>query len=190
MKKKIIRLFIFILGVFTGTAFIPYYFKIKTTFFPSEFEKQQQIEVTKINHRKLSGDLSDSDFNFEIFSPSNNKSIVFSEFNDKTIFLNIWATWCAPCREELPSMNALKKKFSNNSNIVFLNLSQEHPSKILKFISKNKYALDFYIHNENLPLILSGTSVPRTYIIKDKKILYKFEGSKDWNNQEVINLLN
>lgn len=193
MGKKILKIvfktFVFFLGIMSGIAFMHHYLKLKSEYYPSDFDKDMQIIEKKAKQAQKNTNMTDKDFDFEILEPSEKKSITFSIFKDKTIFLNVWATWCAPCREELPSMNALKQKFINNKNITFLNISDDDLSKISKFKEKHKYSLNFYLHNNNLPAILSGSSIPRTYIIKNQKIIYKLVGARNWNTDDIIKLL-
>jgi thiol-disulfide isomerase/thioredoxin len=45
------------------------------------------------------------------------------DLSGKVVYIDVWATWCKPCREEIPHAKRLQKKFAGNSNIVFLNVS-------------------------------------------------------------------
>lgn len=190
MGKKILKIiakiFVFFLGMLSAIAFMKYYPTLKTYFYPSSYEKE--IQQTEKNIEKKIN-VTNEDFDFEILEPIEKKTINLSIYKDKIIFLNIWATWCSPCREELPSMDSLKQKFTNNKDIVFLNISDDNLVKILKFKQKYQYTLNFYLHNNNLPTILSGNSIPRTYIIKNKKIIYRLVGATNWNTDDIIELL-
>src|SRR6266436_2137294 len=55
----------------------------------------------------------------------NGSTISLSSLRGKVVFLNVWATWCAPCREEMPSIESLYKEFSKNGDFVVLAVSQD-----------------------------------------------------------------
>jgi thiol-disulfide isomerase/thioredoxin/outer membrane lipoprotein-sorting protein len=61
-----------------------------------------------------------------------------SEFRGKIVVLNFWATWCPPCREELPTFNKLSEQFKDK-DIVFLGINDEGAGLVKSFNKKNKY---------------------------------------------------
>ena len=61
-----------------------------------------------------------------IFNNSENKTVELNDFSGKLIILNFWATWCAPCIEEMPSLNSLKEdKLLKNLEILAVNVGGE-----------------------------------------------------------------
>ena len=72
-----------------------------------------------------------------------------SSFRGDVVFLNFWATWCPPCREEMPSMQALHERLGESGlSILAVNL-QEPKTSVQKFI--DEYELSFYV-----PLDIDG----------------------------------
>jgi thiol-disulfide isomerase/thioredoxin len=97
-----------------------------------------------------------------------------SNRNGKYLFLNVWATWCAPCREEFPDLIKLAQLFSGNG-VEFAGLSVDYPdeieSKILPFQEKNPVNFPIYIQNfedkENAINLLNekwSGAIPATFI--------------------------
>ena len=71
-----------------------------------------------------------------IFLDKNDKKINIKEFNGNLLLLNFWATWCGPCKEEMPSLDRLQVNQNlSNLKIFAINISQE---------SKKNYQLFFY----------------------------------------------
>ena len=120
---------------------------------------------------------------------SNTKSI--SDYNGKVIFLNLWATWCPPCREEMPSMEKLYRQFKDKDFVILAVSAGEDQKTVKKFLEKNSYTFPIFTDYRNATAGQYGTgSIPTTYII-DKKgyIVARFVGGRDWYSKEAIDLI-
>ena len=116
-----------------------------------------------------------------------NNNISLSKYKDKWLLINFWATWCAPCVRELPSLNNLHNEFKNNKNfaMIAINIGQ-NKSVVNKFI-KEKAPIDFLVLlDENIELSdWNVQAIPTTFLINDSgKIIYKIEGEKEWDSSE------
>ncbi len=114
--------------------------------------------------------------------------IYISDF-ENPIFLNYWATWCSPCRGEMPSIVDLQEKYKGKVDFVLVS-----PSEDLKTIkaAKEDEGWDFPVYGNasGIPKNLGFEVFPTTYIIdKNKQIVYKFEGAYDWDSEEVHQML-
>jgi thiol-disulfide isomerase/thioredoxin len=113
--------------------------------------------------------------------------------SEKIVCLNLWATWCVPCVEEMPMLNKVKGKYQNE-NIEFLSLSMDTDStRLSKFINKNKF--DFkditfenleyknsilnFLENKPLDEVINSQSIPITYLIKNNKVIKKIDGQAE-----------
>ena len=68
------------------------------------------------------------------FLDDQNNQVDISQYKGKLILLNFWATWCAPCKEEMPSLNSLQTKDQlNNLKIFPINVGQDDPKKASSF---------------------------------------------------------
>ena len=127
------------------------------------------------------------------FRDINQNSLELDDFKGKLILLNFWATWCAPCKEEMPSLDSLQSN-SNLSNLkIFpINIGQEDTSKMEFFFKElNIKNLDIYI---DAPITLakkfSLRGVPTTILFnKQGKEFARIIGSINFNNEEFINWL-
>ena len=111
-----------------------------------------------------------------------------SSFQGKVVFLNFWATWCPPCRAEMPSMQELYDQFSDKGLVMLAVDLQESKEKVTAFMLK--FQLDF-------PAILdvSGQvgrkygirNIPTTYLIDPTGDVIAFAiGSREWSSPEAI----
>ena len=128
-----------------------------------------------------------------IFNDINQKNVDLDDFKGKLILLNFWATWCAPCKEEMPSLDNLQSN-SNFSNLeIFpINIGQEDASKSEFFFkSLNIQNLDIYLDASiTLAKKFALRGVPTTILFnKQGKEFARIMGSIDFNNKEFINWL-
>lgn len=96
-----------------------------------------------------------------------------SEYEGKTVFLNIWATWCPPCKQEMPYIEELYKEYNlNKEDVVILGLASPYFGKegskedIKEFLNSNKYTFPV-VFDENADLIYSYgiQAFPTTFVI-------------------------
>ena len=128
-----------------------------------------------------------------IFKDINQRDVVLDDFKGKLLILNFWATWCAPCKEEMPSLDDLQLNSNlNNLKIFPINIGQEDISKSEFFFKElNIKNLDIYI---DAPITLakkfSLRGVPTTILFnKEGKEFARIMGSIDFNDEEFVNWL-
>jgi thiol-disulfide isomerase/thioredoxin len=94
--------------------------------------------------------LSLNDPQTEIFFNSiskdkNNKSVSLSQFKNRWLLVNFWATWCAPCREEIPELNEL---FKNNKDVHLIAIAIDEIGAVNKFLTKTPINYESLISND------------------------------------------
>lgn len=121
------------------------------------------------------------------------RKVELKDFKGKVIFLNFWATWCGPCKEEMPSMEALYQQFKEK-DFVFLTISVDYGgiNAVKEFIKKNHYTFPVLLDPKCETLeVLKVKGIPTTIIIDKKgKMIGKAVGPRNWKNSEFISLLN
>ena len=127
------------------------------------------------------------------FFNSKKEQINLNDFKGKLILLNFWATWCAPCKEEMPSLDLLDKKASlDNLKIFRINVGQEREEKAINFFNHLKIKnLDTYFDS---PITLAKKfglrGIPTTILLnKDGLEFARIVGSINFENEEFIRWL-
>ncbi len=153
--------------------------------FSYAFEKPDLKNLVLIKNPKSYEDV--------IFLDINQKNVNLDDFKGKLIILNFWATWCAPCKEEMPSLDNLQSNTKlNNLKIFPINIGQEDLTKSESFFKQlNIKNLDIYI---DAPITLakkfSLRGVPTTILFnKEGKEFARIIGSIDFNDNKFINWL-
>ena len=130
--------------------------------------------------------------NLTILDDQNNQ-LNLSDFKGNILLLNFWATWCAPCKEEMPSLDLLKSnKDLNNLKIFPVNVGQDNIKKAKKFFDDlNIKNLDLYFdENINLTKKFALRGIPTSVLLnKNGKEFARVIGSIDFNEENFIEWL-
>ena len=124
------------------------------------------------------------------FLDSNENIIELSDYRGKLILLNFWATWCAPCKEEMSSLDDLKvNSYLNNIEIFPINIGSDNLEKSNKFFKDlNIKNLNIYFDNpKTLAKDFGLRGIPTTILFDKKgKEFARIIGSIDFNNKEFL----
>ncbi len=111
-----------------------------------------------------------------------------ADYRGKVVLINFWATWCGPCREEMPSIQALKNKLAGRPFVVLAVNLDEPESRIRKFLTQMK--LDFPIlldPDRNVAKGWNARILPATFIVgPDGRVRYSLVGEIDWANEHIV----
>jgi thiol-disulfide isomerase/thioredoxin len=132
-----------------------------------------------------------ADYNLGLIS-FNNTELNLYDLKGKVIFLNFWASWCPPCRAEMPTIQSLYNKMQNRKDIVFVMVSLDNDtSKAKSFIKERGFNFPVYFLNGYFPKIYDSGTIPSTYVIsKEGKIVAKEVGMADYNTDKFQSFLN
>jgi thiol-disulfide isomerase/thioredoxin len=128
-----------------------------------------------------------------IFKDSSGEDVSLDDFKGKLLILNFWATWCAPCREEMPSLDSLQSNSNfDNLKIFPINIGQENLSKSDSFFKEiGVQDLDIYFDAPiTLAKKLSLRGVPTTILFNKKGEEFgRIMGSIDFNDPDFTDWL-
>jgi thiol-disulfide isomerase/thioredoxin len=113
-------------------------------------------------------------------------------FRGKVIFLNMWATWCGPCRAEMPAIQQVYDSVRGD-DVVFIMLSldvAENQSKVARYVKDRDFTFPVYQAAGELPNQLRVPSIPTTFVIgKDGKIRMKKVGTANYATDNFLKFL-
>ena len=128
------------------------------------------------------------------FLNTKNDELNLDDYKGNLVLLNFWATWCAPCKEEMPSLDQLQSNEKlNNLKIFPINIGQENLKKSQKFFEdlSIKNLEVYFISSINLPKKLQLRGIPTTILInKDGLEFARIIGSVDFKDEKFIKWLN
>jgi thiol-disulfide isomerase/thioredoxin len=122
------------------------------------------------------------------FTDSVINTYTLNNFRGKRIFLNFWATWCAPCRAEMPSIQSLYNVTKDSA--VFIVVCFEPRSTINAYFDRHGPKIPIYYCRQGPTGNLLFHSFPTTFIVsKEGKIIFKQARAANYNSEQIKELL-
>ncbi len=122
------------------------------------------------------------------------RMVSLSDHRGKVVFVNFWATWCKPCREEMPSMERLYRFLKSKDvpfEILAVSIDSEGPEVVENF--RKEFNLTFPILHDRkgkIKEIYKTTGVPESFIVDQKGVVaQKVIGGQDWTKPEAMGVI-
>ena len=111
----------------------------------------------------------------------------FSNFRGKTLLVNYWATWCKPCKEELPSIGELYKNL-HGQGLEIVAVSSEKPAVVSAYLKDKNLPFTFVLDpKDTIGKRFKMAIVPSTLVIDDTgKVALRYSGQFDWTDAEFV----
>lgn len=113
------------------------------------------------------------------------------EYSGKTLFINIWASWCGPCRAEMPYINSLYGKLKDHPDVEFLMIAiDEDFEKSKKYIREKEFVFPVYHAYEGLNSSLDTKVIPLTVIVNPEgNIVFYDKGMNNFDSKKFLDFL-
>ena len=111
-----------------------------------------------------------------------------SELRGKLVFLNLWATWCPPCRDEMPSMEALFRRFKDRDFVMLAVSEDDDASAVRPFVAEMALSFPVLLDPKGmLPPRYGVTGYPETFIVdRTGQVIQHLIGPEDWDSPKAF----
>ncbi len=151
--------------------------QIKTELLPPSFPERTKIAI-----------YGQADYSWPLRTLEGRETTL-SEFKDKVVFINLWATWCMPCVAEMPNIQSLYDSLKSEQ-VAFLVISNEPKETVKKFLNDKKFIFPVYLSKKELPSVFKTMGIPATFILsRDGSVVFKEVGSAKWDDVSSLNFL-
>jgi len=127
------------------------------------------------------------------FADANGQDVTLADFAGKPLLLNIWATWCAPCKAEMPTLDALAKLEGDRMNVVVVSQDLEGSAPVLAFFKETGVKnLVPYTDADNaiLAAFNNAIALPTTILYDSEgQEVWRIVGGVEWNEADKVKLL-
>jgi thiol-disulfide isomerase/thioredoxin len=143
----------------------------------------KNLEIIKAKDKTKPADFTLKDLN--------GQDVSLSSFEGKVVFLNFWATWCVPCRTEMPSIERLYQEFKNDGLVILAINYREDTDKIKPFLDEVKISFPILLDSEGKTVTeYKIRALPTSYVIDRKGLLVGSAlGDRDWANEDAKKLI-
>jgi peroxiredoxin len=116
------------------------------------------------------------------------RSVTLSQYRGKVVFLNFWATWCPPCREEMPAMERLNAVFEGQDFVMLAVNTEKDIQTVRAYLTQNPHSFSVLLDQEATVQNLYGVfRFPETFLIdQEGRLVERFLGAREWSSVEFM----
>jgi thiol-disulfide isomerase/thioredoxin len=118
-------------------------------------------------------------------------SRMLSDYRGKPLIINVWASWCGPCRAEMGSLDRLARRYGKQFTVIGIS-TDDYPDAARSFIQKSGTAFPNFIDSKPWPLenMLGANRLPLTLLVDaNGRVLAKYYGAKEWDSPQAVDLI-
>jgi len=122
------------------------------------------------------------------FHADNGKTVTAHDFGGKLLLVNFWASWCAPCVEEMPALDEMARELGPKGLVVLAVSQDKEESAYKQFLARNPVAfMTVRDPGKDVQLKYGTTLLPESYLIDGNgKVIEKFVSSQAWASPQMI----
>ena len=151
---------------------------------------QRMVLATGVANAGTGNDTDKKDkaeYDFKLLA-TDGSTLDFETMRGKVVFINFWATWCGPCRAEMPSIQGLYDKVSDDENIEFVMITLDKEFGTAKrFVQNKNFTFPIYApdYDNLIPKIYESRDIPTTFIVSPEGYIdYKKVGIANYNTEK------
>lgn len=113
-----------------------------------------------------------------------------SDYRGKPLIINVWASWCGPCRAEMGSLDRLARRYGKQFNVIGIS-TDDYPERAKAFLQQANTSFPHYIDQKlMLENMLGADRIPLTLLVDGQgRILAKFYGAKEWDSKQAVEVI-
>jgi thiol-disulfide isomerase/thioredoxin len=115
-----------------------------------------------------------------------------SDYRGKPLIINVWASWCGPCRMEMGSLDRLAKRYGGKQFAVIGISTDDYPDAARSFLQKSGTAFPNFIDGKPWPLenMLGANRLPLTVLVDAHgRVLAKYYGAREWDSPQAVAII-
>jgi len=121
----------------------------------------------------------------------NGRTKTFSDFKGKPLIINVWASWCGPCRAEMGSLERLVQRYNGKEFNVIGVSTDDYRKAAVAFIKQTAITFENFLDSKLLlENMLGANTIPLTILVDaDGRVLGKVRGAYEWDNPKTIDAI-
>ena len=121
----------------------------------------------------------------------NGKTNTFAAYKGKPLLINVWASWCGPCRAEMGSLERQAPRYNGKEFNMIGVSTDDYRNRAEAFIEQTKITFDNYLDSKLfLENMLGANTIPLTVLVDaDGRVLIKARGAYEWDNPEIVDAI-
>lgn len=177
-----------VLGFLSGIIFILVLEAGAVMLFMNSFGTNEG-DVAALDAPPLPTDLRLEDLNATL-ADLDGRQVNFADLRGKVVVLNLWATWCPPCRAEMPSLENLWRTFKDEENVAVICVSEEAAEDVRVHPFTASVNMPLYVFASETPEELNTSALPTTYIFdRTGRMVFTHTGMAQWDAPHVVSFL-
>jgi thiol-disulfide isomerase/thioredoxin len=111
----------------------------------------------------------------------------FSNYQGKPLIINVWASWCGPCRAEMGSLDRLARRYGKQINVIGISTDDDEKAAVA-FVKKSKLSFENFLDSKVfLENMLGANTIPLTVLVDARgQVVGKVRGVREWDSPEIV----